>query len=139
MNESQGQGPVVLVVEDEAMIRMLAADMLEELGGSIIEAEAGAEALDIARSDPRGFDLAMVDLGLPDMNGEDLILELRRLRADMPILVTTGRDAESVPSLAEEQGLVFLGKPYQMAELERALAEVNLSGRQADRAPSPNF
>jgi DNA-binding response OmpR family regulator len=126
MSDQQARGPTVLVIEDEAMIRMMAADMLEELGGAIIEAGAGAEALDIARADPKGFDMAMVDLGLPDMSGEDLIVELRRLRADLPILVTTGRDVGDVGVLAGAPGLSWLGKPYQMAELERALAGMNL-------------
>jgi DNA-binding response OmpR family regulator len=114
--------PTVLVIEDEEMIRMLAADMLEELGGATIEACGAVEALDIARADPEAFDVAMVDLGLPDMSGEELIVELRRLRADLPILITTGRDLEQVPGLDDAAGLFYLGKPYQMVELERALA-----------------
>jgi DNA-binding response OmpR family regulator len=130
MSQRSVQGPTVLVIEDEAMIRMMAADMLEELGGAIIEAGVGSEALDIARADPHGFDMAMVDLGLPDMSGEDLILELRRLRADLPILVTTGRDVGDVAAIAATPGLSYLGKPYQMAELERALAGMKLLSSQ---------
>ena len=115
--------PVVLVVEDEEMIRMLAADMLDALGAGVLEAATAAEALDVARS-PDRLDAAMIDLSLPDGLGDELTLRLRALRPALPVIMTTGHDEgmirEEVRSL---ERLVLLPKPYELAALDAALSE----------------
>ena len=113
--------PVVLVVEDEEMIRMMAADMLDALGAGVIEAATAAEALDAARS-PERFDAAIVDLSLPDGLGDELALRLRALRPSLPVIMTTGHDEGMISE--EVRGLdrlVLLPKPYEMAALDAAL------------------
>ena len=113
--------PVVLVVEDEEMIRMMAADMLDALGAGVIEAATAAEAMDAARSADR-FDAAMIDLSLPDGLGDELTLRLRDLRPALPVIMTTGHDegmiSEEVRML---ERLVLLPKPYELAALDAAL------------------
>jgi DNA-binding response OmpR family regulator len=113
--------PVILVVEDEEMIRMMAADMLEALGAGVIEAATAAEAMDAARSESR-FDAAMIDLSLPDGLGDELTLKLRALRPALPVIIATGHDhgmiSEEVRGL---DGLVLLPKPYELGELDAAL------------------
>ena len=115
------RSPVVLVVEDEEMIRMMAADMLDALGASVVEAATAAEAMDAARSDDR-FDAAMIDLSLPDGLGDELTLNLRALRPALPVIIATGHDegmiSEQVRGL---ERLVLLPKPYELAELDAAL------------------
>ncbi|HEX8569470.1 MAG TPA: response regulator [Caulobacteraceae bacterium] len=113
--------PIVLVVEDEEMIRMMAADMLDALGAGVIEAATAAEALDAARSTDR-FDAAMIDLSLPDGLGDQLTLNLRALRPSLPVIIATGHDEGMIS--AEVRGLdrlVLLPKPYELAELDAAL------------------
>ena len=115
--------PIVLVVEDEEMIRMLAADMLDALGAGVLEASTAAEALDMARSQDR-FDAALIDLSLPDGLGDDLTLRLRALRPSLAVIMTTGHDegmiSEEVRAL---ERVVLLPKPYELAALDAALSE----------------
>ena len=115
--------PIVLVVEDEEMIRMLAADMLDALGAGVLEASTAAEALDMARSQDQ-FDAALIDLSLPDGLGDDLTLRLRALRPSLAVIMTTGHDegmiSEEVRAL---ERVVLLPKPYELAALDAALSE----------------
>ena len=113
--------PVVLVVEDEEMIRMMAADMLDALGAGVIEAATAAEAMDAVRSDDR-LDAAMIDLSLPDGFGDQLTLSMRALRPSLPVIIATGHDEAMISQ--EVRGLdrlVLLPKPYELAELDAAL------------------
>lgn len=113
--------PVVLVVEDEPMIRMLAADMLDVLGWSVLEAGLAEEAVKFAEDAGERFEAALVDLGLPDRSGEELVGDLRRLRPGLPIIVTTGRDEHDMDESLRD-AVVFLGKPYQLSDLEAAFS-----------------
>jgi DNA-binding response OmpR family regulator len=111
----------VLVVEDEPMVRMLTVDMLDVLGWAALEAGAAAEALRMVEREKAQFDAVMVDLGLPDRRGEDLVRDLRRLRPGVPVIITTGRGEDDLDADLREDGVTFLGKPYELADLEEAL------------------
>jgi DNA-binding response OmpR family regulator len=115
---------VVLLVEDEPMVRMLTVDMLDVLGWSALEAGAAGEALRLVEREKAQFAAALVDLGLPDRRGEDLVRDLRRLRPGIPVIVTTGRGEDDMDADMRTEGITFLGKPYQLADLEDALAAV---------------
>src|SRR6266498_3426057 len=81
----------VLLVEDEVLVAALAVDALEELGYQTIEATTAKAALEIVSgTTPLAF--AVIDVGLPDGRGDALALELRRLRAGLPIIIATGYD-----------------------------------------------
>lgn len=119
--------PVVLVVDDEVMIRILAVDLLEELDAEALEAGTAGEALEVMEA--RGGDLAavLVDLGLPDRPGEELVADLRRMEPDLPIVVTSGQAANHMSAAFRDVGGVHvLEKPYQLADLERVFAALDL-------------
>ena len=81
----------VLVVEDEKKIRDLLRGMLERAGLVVVSTGSGAEAITLAgRAHP---DLVVLDLGLPDVAGEDVAREIRRL-GQVPILMLTAKSAE---------------------------------------------
>jgi CheY-like chemotaxis protein len=80
----------VLLVEDEALVAMIAADSLNELGYDVTEVGTARAALDCAHSDCAKFDFAVIDIGLPDRPGEHLISDLRKLCPDLPIIVASG-------------------------------------------------
>ena len=112
----------VLLVEDEALIAALTVDSLDELGFEVVEAANARTALEIAQKDIAGIELAIVDLGLPDLAGDELVHQLRALRADLPIIVASGYDARVAQGkLQGQQGLVFLGKPYDFNALANAI------------------
>ncbi len=112
----------VLLVEDEPLIRMLAADMLDMLGYQVLEAGTGAEAVKIADS-ASPIRAMLIDLGLPDGPGEEVIRRIRLRRPDLPVIVMTGADAPSAAARLRDQGVVgIIEKPYQFSDLERAMA-----------------
>ena len=115
----------VLIVEDEAMIRMLTADMLEVLGLTSVEADCAADAIQILQAQGDTIDAALVDLGLPDRPGQDLIHDLRAQRPDLRIVVVTGRDPSALTAATRSlSALAFLEKPFALGQLERALTQV---------------
>jgi PAS domain S-box-containing protein len=106
----------VLLVEDEVLIRMTTAALLEDMGHAVVEAGSGREALAALESDAE-IDLVVLDLGLPDVKGRDLVDRLRAGRPDIPIIVATG--SGDVWSIADT---VPLPKPYDEAMLRAAFA-----------------
>ena len=104
----------VLLVEDDEMVRMATADALAELGFDVLQAPTAAAAL--ARLHPPP-DLMLTDLGLPDQNGIVLVAEARRRIPGLPVVVASG---ESEPP---EGDLIWLAKPYDVADLRNAVAK----------------
>lgn len=105
----------VLVVDDEAAIRVAVSRALEAVGFRVEEAEDGAAALTAARSRPP--DAVILDLGLPGMNGIDVLAELRRT-SKVPILVLSGRADETDRVTALEMGADdYVVKPFLAKEL----------------------
>ena len=114
--------PTILLVEDEEIIRMVAADMLDALGAGVVEAATVAEAIGVASAGGR-VDAAMIDLSLPDGLGDELALRLRDLRPALPVIMTTGHDSSMISDRVRGlDGLVLLPKPYELAELDTALS-----------------
>lgn len=108
----------ILAVDDDPLILMNTAALLEDLGHHVHEASSGAEALEHFRRDP-SIDLMITDQAMPNMTGAQLAEELRRTRADLPIILASGygelADGASL-------GMIKLGKPFSQAMLAEALA-----------------
>lgn len=112
----------VLVVEDEALIRMLAVDMLLDLDIEADEAGTAREALDQVRASGSDYALVFMDIGLPDRRGDDLICDIRETHPVLPLLVASGEDQADLKSrLGSYAPIAFLGKPYDTDQLGRAL------------------
>lgn len=112
----------VLLVEDEALVAMVAVDTLIELGFDVVEATTARAALDHAGADNAHFEFAVIDLGLPDRPGEELIAELKMMRPDFPIIVASGYSEEVLRHRLEfGNRLAFLAKPYDLAGLQTAI------------------
>jgi CheY-like chemotaxis protein len=69
----------ILLVEDEFLVRLFAIDALEDAGFRVLPAETGAQALQVLRDAP-GVRAAVIDMGLPDRPGDQLVAEFRRCR-----------------------------------------------------------
>jgi CheY-like chemotaxis protein len=108
----------VLVVEDDPLIAMTAADMIKDIGHEVIEAPSGERALAVLSSRER-IDLLMTDHAMPGMSGVELARAARRLIPNLPILIATG-----YPDLPEARDLnvrcVF--KPYIQEQLSTEIA-----------------
>ena len=121
----------LLVVEDDALLRLSTVDMLLDLGHVAEEAGDGAAALALVDR-IADFDAALVDVGLPGIRGEDLIAEIRRRRPLLGIVVTTGYTAAALRfDLASTGNIVFVGKPYDAAALRKAFATLSGFGPRA--------
>ncbi|KMN35514.1 MULTISPECIES: two-component system response regulator KdpE [unclassified Chromobacterium] len=104
----------IVVIEDEKPIRRFLSAALEEEGLTVHEAETGKQGLiEVATRKP---DLVILDLGLPDMNGQDTIKQLREW-TDLPILVLSARTQETEKVAALDAGADdYLTKPFGVAE-----------------------
>lgn len=106
----------VLVIDDEPPIRKLLRMGLSTQGYAILEAPNGRTALDLLSRE--GADLVILDLGLPDMRGHDLLKAIRAGHPDLPVVVLSSRDDEGGKVEALDLGADdYVTKPFGMAEL----------------------
>lgn len=114
MSEKPQNGKV-LIVDDEAPIRKFLSISLTASGYEVLEAGSGKEALEMAAL--KQPDLIILDLGLPDMDGQDVIVKLREWTA-IPILVLSVRSDEKEKVMALDRGANdYVTKPFGIAEL----------------------
>jgi len=105
------QGESVLVVEDDAAVRMLVLDVLGMLGYSALEAAEANAAVNILESDAR-IDLLISDVGLPGMNGRQLAEVARQLRPGLRVLFITGYAEQAASSGFLDAGMDMVAKPF---------------------------
>ncbi|RMN23943.1 PAS protein [Pseudomonas cannabina] len=115
----------ILVVDDEPAVRLLIAELLEDLGHVVLQAEKGSDALAILQS-KAAIDLLITDVGLPGgMNGRQVADAARDVRPDLKVLFVTGYAENAV--LAHdtlEPGMHVLPKPFAIAELISRVTEL---------------
>jgi signal transduction histidine kinase/CheY-like chemotaxis protein len=127
----RGQG-CVLVVDDEETVRNTAALMLRKLGLDVALVSDGREAVDTFRAQPSRFAMVLMDLTMPQMNGEQAFAELRRVRPDIGVVLMSGFNEQDATSRFTGKGPAsFIQKPFQFDELSAAVQQV-LSGSQRE-------
>ncbi|MBA1273808.1 PAS domain S-box protein [Pseudomonas azotifigens] len=110
------EGETVLVVEDDAAVRMLVMDALGEMGYSALEAAEGNTAIEILRSAAH-IDLLLTDVGLPGMNGRQLADIARQHRPQLRVLFMTGYAEQAASSGFLEPGMDLITKPFTIEKL----------------------
>jgi CheY-like chemotaxis protein len=116
----QGAQAVVLVVEDDALVRMAAVDMVETLGFTALQAEDAAQALKIVRGKGR-IDVLFTDIGLPGMRGPELAAKAVELRPGLKVVFASGySESDEAHAIG---GAAHLGKPYQHDQLADVLGK----------------
>jgi len=108
----------ILLVDDDALVRMNTAYLLMDLGHSVMEVASGAQAIQLLDADDR-FDVLITDYAMPGMTGLDLATKLGTTRPNLPIVIATGY-AELPPDTPIDYPR--LSKPYTQNELAEALA-----------------
>lgn len=106
----------VLVVEDEALVRMLVVQALEDAGYVVSEAAEAASALEALRADD-GIRLMVTDVGLPGVNGRRLADQARAHRPGMKVLFMTGYSDSSILEPALPEGFGIISKPFDLDDL----------------------
>ena len=116
------EGGTVLVVEDEDMLRNMAAAMLESFGFTVLKTKDGIEALEVFGKHQSEIKFVLTDLTMPRMNGWETLTELRKLQPGIPVILASGYDLAHVmegdhPELPQ----AFLAKPYNLRALRNAI------------------
>ncbi len=118
-------GETVLVVDDEAPVRMLVTETLEELGYAALQAPDGVAGLRILQT-PARVDLLVTDVGLPGLNGRKLADAARAIRPDLQVLFITGyaHDAALGNVLALGPGIEIITKPFALDSLAKKIRKM---------------
>ena len=119
-----GGGQTVLVVEDEALVRLLIVDVLGELGYKALEAGDGPSGLRILQS-PQRIDLLITDIGLPGLNGRQVADAARLQRPDLKVLFMTGyAENAAINNGILSPGMQMITKPFAMDVLTRRIRDL---------------
>jgi len=117
-------GEVVLVVEDEPVVRSLIVEVLSELGYRAIEAADGPSGLALLQQ-PGRIDLLVTDIGLPGLNGRQVADGGRAARPDLKVLFMTGyAESAAMASGFLEPGMTMITKPFAMDTLAARIREI---------------
>src|SRR6202040_2748285 len=115
---------MVLLVEDERSLRVLARRQLESCGYSVLEAGSGTDALEVAGKYPGTIHLLLTDVVMPGMNGRILAQELVRHRPQLGVIYMSGYTGQVVGADGVlNEGSCFLAKAFTREELARKLRE----------------
>jgi PAS domain S-box-containing protein len=118
-----GLDKVVLVAEDEDIVRLVVVEVLNDLGYKSLEAVDGPAALRILKS-PQRIDLLITDIGLPEMNGRQVVDLTRGERPDLKVLYMTGYAEMAASGDFLEKGMQIISKPFSMDKLSAKIRDV---------------
>ena len=122
----EGSG-TVLLVDDDRSVRSVAKRLLERIGFNVVTAETGRQGLAMFRQFSNSIACVVLDLSLPDIQGDEVYRQLRKFHPDVPVILSSGYGEDEVMQrLADTGPVAFLSKPYDLdtmsAELREALA-----------------
>jgi PAS domain S-box-containing protein len=115
----------VLVVDDEASIRHVAHRVLSRIGFDVLEAEDGETGVARFRAAAPRLRLVLLDLTMPGMSGIEVLTEIRRTHATLPVIIASGYDHEdALREIGQDEYVTFLQKPYSTSQLRSAVHRV---------------
>jgi len=128
----KGDG-TILLVEDEAALRVLAAESLKRLGYTVIQAGNGLEALAVADQHSGDIDIVVTDVVMPRMGGPELVEKLRQKRDGLAVIFMSGyTDGAILENARIGSGAILLNKPFSTELLARRIREVQQNADDAD-------
>jgi two-component system nitrogen regulation response regulator GlnG len=124
MNQENLPSPLVLVVDDEALIRWALSEGLTECGYKVCQAATGAEARAVLAAHAHTPLVILLDLRLPDVADLSLLRDVRRARPDAPVVMMTAHGTSDDEQEATRLGVYrFMGKPFDVAEMIRLVGD----------------
>jgi PAS domain S-box-containing protein len=115
-------GATILVVDDESAVRMMIVSMLERMGFRVICAENGREGLELYRQNTDRIALSIIDVTMPEMNGMELLCEIRSITPTAKIVIASGySEGARQGEFLEAGAKAFLAKPFRKTELESVI------------------
>ena len=120
----------VLVVDDEAIVRQMIAEILKASGYPVLEASSGAAAVDLVREHVRRIGLVILDMIMPGMDGVETFQRIREISPEVTFLLATGfARSDQCRRLMRQQCVDLINKPFKSSELVEKVA--SLLGRPA--------
>jgi PAS domain S-box-containing protein len=111
-------GELVLVIDDEEMVRDAMSDILSEAGLQVIKAADGPSGIQLFRKHEDELQLVLLDLSMPGMSGEEVFYKLQAVNSNVPILLISGYSEHEVMDRFVNKGLTgFIQKPYTIESL----------------------
>ncbi len=124
MELRRGAG-TVLVVDDEAMVKDLARDILKRHGYTVLTAGGGEEAVELYRKSNGSIAVVLLDILMPGVDGREAFRRIREIDPGARVIVSSGYDRmHDAEGLIDEGAAAFVQKPYRMVELVRAVGDV---------------
>jgi len=122
--EWRGSG-TILVVDDEPAVLYAAQQILEEFGFTVLTAADGRAGVRIFREHADEIAAVLLDMTMPEMDGQETFREIRRLRGEVRVILTSGYTEQDVASRLAGEGLAeFIQKPYRMEALVAKVRQV---------------
>jgi PAS domain S-box-containing protein len=122
--EWRGSG-TVLVIDDEESVLQVSQRMLERMGFSVLTARDGRQGIEVFRRHLGTIVCVLLDLTMPQMDGEETLVELRRIRDGVHIILSSGYNEQVLTQRSVGQGLAgFIQKPYRYVDLAAKMSEV---------------
>lgn len=115
----------ILLIEDEGAVMNVTSAILERLGYRVLKAESGRKAADIVKNFDEAIDMAILDIGLPDMPGERIYRLILEAMPDLKVLICSGYASDGpVKEILNAGAQGFVEKPFSIAELSGKVKEV---------------
>lgn len=116
--DGQEDGPLILIADDEDIMREVLTIMIEENGGRVVEATDGKNALDLFTQFREEIHCVIVDCSMPKMSGFEAYTKMSAMSPELPVLFISGHSLpDNVSGLTHQEGVVFLSKPFHESEL----------------------
>jgi CheY-like chemotaxis protein len=133
MEIRRGSG-LILVVDDEEIIRQTAQAILEECGYTVVLAHNGEEGVQVFKARHHEIKAVLLDMVMPKKSGKEAYLEMRAIDPDLKVLLSSGfKQDERVESVLDLGVRGFIQKPYSLDTLSRAIFAVIDNGSNAER------
>jgi len=112
----------ILIVDDEPTVRHVCGEMLKVVGYEVATAADGPSAISLVTADPAAFDVILLDLSMPAMDGQETFTALRRIDPDLRVVLSSGYNEQEAVNRFAGKGLAgFVQKPYRLQDLVATL------------------
>jgi CheY-like chemotaxis protein len=113
---------LALVADDEESVRLFAREILRRHGLDVITAHDGREAIDLFEIHKDRLSIALIDLMMPHINGQEVLAHIRKNRSDLPVVLSSGfTETEIKERFTKEPPSSFIQKPYRSLDLVRII------------------
>jgi CheY-like chemotaxis protein len=132
----RGHGERVLYVDDDDVMGVMVERLLQRLGYAVTCLHDPARAVEVVSAAPHAFDIVVTDLNMPDLSGLDVARALQRIRADLPVIISSGNLPDQLQGEARQAGVrALVHKQYTLEELGAVIHWVLAGGQRLGMEP----